>query len=158
LVRSGIRLEVDQRLRLDAEMELGAVSEKVEVSAQAAAVHAESSSLGAVVDTRHLTNVPLNTRNSIALVALIPGARPGRVFGDAFNSTANIVINGGRANTSEILSDGIAVTTGANNPFNAVPVNPPVEAVQEFKVQTNGLSAEYGRTGGGVLNFILKSG
>ncbi|MBI3681102.1 MAG: carboxypeptidase regulatory-like domain-containing protein [Acidobacteria bacterium] len=157
-VRTGIRLEVDQRLRVDFGLELGAVSEKVEVSAAAATVQAETSSLGSVVNNRHLLNVPLNSRNAVSLMALIPGARPNRGFGDAFNSTTNFIINGGRGNSSEILTDGIANTTGANNPFNALPVAPPVEAVQEFKVQTNSLSAEYGRTGGGVLNFILKSG
>jgi hypothetical protein len=158
VVRTGIRLEIDQRLRVDFELELGAVSEKVEVTAAALTVQAETSSLGSVVNNRHLLNVPLNSRNAVSLMALIPGARPNRGFGDAFNSTTNFIINGGRGNSSEILTDGIANTTGANNPFNALPVAPPVEAVQEFKVQTNSLSAEYGRTGGGVLNFILKSG
>jgi len=157
-VRTGVRLEVDLRLRADFRLELGAVSERVEVSAEAATVQAETSSLGSVVGNRHLLNVPLNTRNAVSLLALIPGARPNRGFGDAFNSTTNFIINGGRGNSSEILTDGIATTTGANNPFNALPVAPPVEAVQEFKVQTNNLSAEYGRTGGGVINFILKSG
>jgi len=158
LVRTGIRLEVEQRLHLDLELQLGAVTETVEVAAQATLVQSETSSLGSVIDNRHLINVPLNSRNAISLVALIPGARTGRAFGDAFNSTANVLINGGRGNSSEILTDGIANTASAANPINTVPVAPPVEAIQEFKVQTNSLSAEFGRTGGGVLNFIFKSG
>ena len=158
MVQTGVRLEIDQRLRVDFQLELGAVSEIVEVSAAAATVQAETSSLGSVVNNRQLLNVPLNSRNAISLMALIPGARPNRGFGDAFNTSMNFIINGGRGQSSEVLTDGIANTTGANNPFNAIPVSPPVEAIQEFKVQTNSLSAEYGRTGGGVLNFILKSG
>ncbi len=157
-VRTGVLLEIDQRMRVDFQLELGAVSEKVEVSAAAATVQAETSALGSVVNDRQILNVPLNSRNAISLMALIPGARPNRGFGDAFNTSMNFIINGGRGQSSEVLTDGIANTTGANNPFNAIPVSPPVEAIQEFKVQTNGLSAEYGRTGGGVLNFILKSG
>ncbi|MBM3738136.1 MAG: TonB-dependent receptor [Acidobacteria bacterium] len=157
-IRSGLRLEVDQRLRLDIQLELGAVSEKVEISADAARIEAETSSIGAIVDNRHVTNIPLNSRNAISLIAIIPGARPSRGFGNEFNSTAAFVINGGRGNSSEVLTDGISSTASAANPINTVPVAPPVEAIQEFKVQTNSLAAEYGRTGGGVLNFIYKSG
>src|SRR5207253_11511296 len=69
-----------------------------------------------------------------------------------------ILINGGRANTSEIFTDGTSATTPEANLTLTMGVLPQVDAVEEFKVQTNSLSAEFGRTGGGVLNFIFKSG
>jgi hypothetical protein len=158
LVRSGIRLEVDQRLRLDFVMEVGAVTEQVLVTAAAPLVDREKSSLGSVVANWQIVNVPLNGRNSVQLAALVPGVILGRGFSDENNSSASVFINGGRGNASEILVDGISAVTPANNPINVLPGSPPVDAIQEFKVQTNNLSAEFGRTGGGVLNFVFKSG
>ncbi|MGH8245687.1 MAG: carboxypeptidase regulatory-like domain-containing protein, partial [Gammaproteobacteria bacterium] len=157
-VRSEVAIEVDQRLRLDTELEVGAVTESVQVTGQAALVESEGSSLGAVVSNRHLLNMPLNIRNTVQLAGLVPGVVLGRGFGDAFNSAAAVLINGGRGNTSEILTDGVSNTTPAANPINTVSIFPPVDAIQEFKVHSNNLSAEFGRTGGGVLNFVFKSG
>ncbi len=111
--------------------------------------------MGQLVDNRSVSNLPLNSRNPFALALLVPGV-VGWV-GDNFNE-ARISVNGGRPGTNEILVDGIPSTPPLVNPIQGFTVLPSVDSVQEFKVQTNNFSAEYGRSGGGVINMIYKSG
>jgi hypothetical protein len=159
--RSGISLHVGQVARIDFVMEVGAVSEVVSVTADTPLLDSETSSLGSVIQNQQIVNMPLNNRNSVALAVLVPGVVPGPVFnntGTDVRIPTNLLINGGRANTSEIYTDGTSATTPEANLTLTMGVLPQVDAVEEFKVQTNNLSAEFGRTGGGVLNFIFKSG
>jgi hypothetical protein len=159
--RSGITLHVDQVVRIDFSMELGTLTETVQVEAAAPLVDSETSSLGSVIQNSQVVNMPLNNRNTVALAVLVPGIVPGPVFnntGTDVRIPTNILINGGRANTSEILTDGTSGTTPEANLTLTLGVLPEVDAVQEFKVQTNNLPAEFGRTGGGILNFVFKSG
>jgi hypothetical protein len=135
------------------------MTEQVSVTAEAPLVERERSSLGSVIGNRQLSNVPLNGRSVLQLSALAPGVLLSPAFeGNEFNTSSNILINGGRGQTSEFLTDGVSSVTSAAQNINVVPVSPPVDAVQEFKVQTNNLAAEFGRTGGGVINMIFKSG
>ena len=162
VTRSGVILQVGQVARVDFTLDLGAVSDSVVVSASAPLLEQETSALGQVVDQRSVENLPLNGRSSFRLVQLTPGilAAPAAngQFGDIpVNTTfdSNFSINGGRSQSNEVLIDGVPSTAGF---FNQITTIPSVESTREFRVQSNGLAAEYGRSGGGVLNVSTKSG
>ncbi|MFN7934261.1 MAG: carboxypeptidase regulatory-like domain-containing protein [Bryobacteraceae bacterium] len=153
--RTGISLQVNQSARLELQLELGAATETVSVNSTAPLLEANSSALGQVVANQSIVNLPLNQRNPFALVFLVPGV----VGSVGFNfNNANISINGGRPGSNEILADGIPSAPPLVNPIQGYSVFPSVDAVQEFKVQTNSYSAEFGRSGGGVINLVFKSG
>ncbi|MCL5744575.1 MAG: TonB-dependent receptor, partial [Acidobacteria bacterium] len=155
LERSGIVLQVNQAARLELSMEVGTASETVEVNAEAPLLDSVSSSLGHVVNNQNIVNLPLNQRNPFALIFLVPGV----VGSVGFNfNNANISVNGGRPGTNEILADGIPSSPPLVNPIQGYSVFPSVAAVQEFKVQTDNYSAEFGRSGGGIINLVFKSG
>ncbi len=153
--RSGIVLQVEQMARIEFRMEVGSATEVVTITGDAPLLETSSASVGQVVGNRSIVNLPLNQRNPYALVFLTPGA-VGKV-GSNYNDV-NISFNGGRPGTNEILVDGIASSPPLNNPIQGFTVFPSVDAVQEFKVQTNTYSAEFGRSGGGIVNLIYKSG
>lgn len=160
VTRSGIELHVNQTARVDVVLEVGAVAESVEVTGGVAALQAETSDLGHVVENRQVSELPLNGRNTIALAALATGVRPQGTFGNNpatgnYTGWGNFSANGGLANANEVLVDGLPVTTAA---IGGVAMMPAVDATQEFKVQTNNFSAEFDRTAGGVINLSLKSG
>ncbi|MCL5745243.1 MAG: Plug and carboxypeptidase regulatory-like domain-containing protein, partial [Acidobacteria bacterium] len=158
VTRTGITLNVDDVARVDLVLELGAISSSVEVTAAAAPIERETAAMGTVVDGAKIVNLPLNSRNSFSLALLVPGVVPGRGFGDLFNNAAGFRINGGRANTNEMLIDGITNVAPAANPIAVVAIMPSPDALQEFKVVTNSYSAEYGRSGGGIVNMVMRSG
>lgn len=158
LVRGGIELRINDRLRVDLELQIGAMTESVQVTAAAPLVESESGAVGAVIENRKIVNLPLNARNPFQLASLSPGVVPGSNFGDAFNTSANLIINGNRGNTSEIMIDGITNSVPAANPIVVVAMFPSPDALEEFKVQTNGYAAEFGRSGGGMINMVIKSG
>lgn len=153
--RSGIELQVNQAARIDIAMEIGALTETVEVTGQAPLLESTSAAVGQVIGNRSIVNLPLNQRNPYALVFLSPGVTGG--VGFQFNE-ANISVNGGRPGSNEILADGIPSSPPLVNPIQGYTVFPSVDAVQEFKVQTNSYAAEFGRSGGGIINLIYKSG
>lgn len=165
-VQTPIVVEIESGLRVDIPLEVGATTQTVEVSAEAALLQPETSSLGQVVETRTVTELPLNGRNPLALVALTAGVVPQGSPSAGNSSTGNPVganpfaagdfqIGGGQAGQSEILIDGVP-TNGAY--LNVVTVIPTQDAIEEFKVQTNNLGPEYGRFAGGVINLSTKSG
>ncbi len=159
LVQSSVILQVEQVARLDYTLEPGAVTETVNVAAaSAAALETETSSLGKVVDQQRIQNLPLLGRNPYSLVALVPGARPSAGLNDLpvdQISQSFVSINGARGNQNEYLLDGAPNTAAAQNQP-VVFANP--DAVQEFKVETNNYSAQYGRAGGGIFNIVTRSG
>lgn len=151
-VREGIVLQIDQRVRADFQIELGSTTEVVEVTEALPVLQTETGSLGQVVDNRKIVNLPLNGRGAFSLIALVPGVTEGTGSG---TRGASARINGGRNRLNEIQLDGItAVNVSGGN----VAYTPMVDALQEFKVLTNSFSAEYGRTGGGVILAAIKSG
>ncbi len=154
-VRTGITLEVNQALRLDFTLKLGATTETVEVTGAPPLIESATSAMGQVINTRSIVNLPLNQRNPYSLVFLAPGVEGDVSF--TYNS-ANISINGGRPGSTDILVDGIPSSPALANPIEGFAVFPSVDAVQEFKVQTNTYSAEFGRSGSGIINMIYKSG
>jgi len=157
--RTGLTLQVAQVAEINVSMELGAVTETVEVSAEAPLLQTASSSLGEVVNSITTDNLPLNGRNVIRLVMLTPGINPMRQARTSTNGMSigavNFSANGGRNVSNMIMVDGSPQEVmGYKQPAYI----PTPDAVQEFKVQTNNLSAQYGRTGGAVVNIVQKSG
>ncbi|MGA7412810.1 MAG: carboxypeptidase regulatory-like domain-containing protein [Bryobacteraceae bacterium] len=166
LVREPIIVEVEAGLRIDLALEVGELSQTVEVTAQTVQLQPENTSLGQVIGSRTTTELPLNGRNPLALVALTAGVVPQGQPSAGNSSTGNPVganpfaagdfqIGGGMAGQSQILIDGVP-TNGAY--LNVVTLIPTQDAVQEFKVQTNNLGPEFGRFAGGVINLSIKSG
>jgi hypothetical protein len=147
-VQRGITLRVEDRLRVDVRMKVGQLSESVEVTAEAQLIQTENNTLGKVVDERTMKQLPLRGRNAFELVLLTPGAQQ---RGDDEQPR----LSGGRARTGEFVLDGGSITTPRRGQLFT---QPNLDAIQEFKVQTSGLSAEFGRTVGGVVNATLKSG
>ena len=145
--RGGLTLQVDQRLRIDVVLSVGDTKETIVVEARAPLLESEQSALGQVVNLQQVRDLPLQGlgRSPLSLVSLIPG-----VFNQSGAAFASI--GGGRAAASSILLDGIGN-------HNTQPIHvPSVDAVQEFKVHTHAFSAEYGRTGGGIVSLSIKSG
>ncbi len=154
-------LEVDQKARVDFTLQIGQLSETVEVQAGAPLVRSETAELGEVINQRSVEELPLNGRNFAQLVYLVPGVtsgQPGENLSGAstFNPRAASDFNalGSQANANAWLVDGIVDNEYT---FNTVMVQPSVESVQEFKVLTGTYSAEFGR-GAGVVTTQTRSG
>ena len=160
--RAEVSLQVDQVVRIDQELEVGSLNQEVVVTASEPLLDTETSAIGQVIDSAKIQSIPLNGRSSFRLVQLTPGliASPAAngQFGDIpvnTNQDSTFSINGGRQMSNEILIDGVPSTTGQ---FNSITTIPTIEATREFKVQSNNLSAEWGRFGGGVVNVSTRSG
>src|SRR5215813_2020577 len=159
-VQEPIPIQVQQFITLDTRLEVGQSTQTVEVTGQVALLDAQTSSLSQVVENRQVTELPLNGRNTLALVALTPGIRTQGEFTQhvatrSYAGWGNFSSNGGVADANEVLVDGAAVTMFL---VNAPSLIPPVDATQEFRVQTNNYSAEFGRSSGAVVNIGVKSG
>jgi outer membrane receptor protein involved in Fe transport len=156
--QSGVTLTVQQIARLDIVMQLGTLTEAIEVKAQITLLDSESATVGQVIGNKQVTELPLLGRNTYALAMLVPGVRNSQGVNNLVIdqiSTVAYSINGQRANSNEFLLDG-APNTAASQNQPVVNANP--DMVQEFKVETNSFSAEYGRAAGGVFNVVTKSG
>lgn len=158
--RDPIIVQVDQSPRANATMEVGEVSQQVVVTSAAPIMQTESASLGQVVSGKAVTNIPLNGRNVLALVSLVPGVVPqgssaGNLTGQNVFAAGNYQIGGGNGNQSSVLVDGSPVNTSYGNTVELVPDQ---DVIQEFKVQTNNNTAEFGMYTGGVINMSTKSG
>lgn len=153
--REGVTLAVEQVARLDFQMEIGETRETVRVEATEVILDAATSTIGTVVENRKITEIPLNGRNPLDLVALSPGIRIQGGFGGKNGSLNNFSSNGGLANANSVQVEGLALDFAQ---MNAPSFVPPVDATQEFRVQTNTFSAEFGRTSGAVVSMTIKSG
>ena len=158
--REGIVLTVDQVARIDFMLEVGALAESVEVVGAAPLVESSSATVGKVIENRRVAELPLSGRNALALVMLAPGVRsPVGPTNSGFISRgthlSSISINGGPVGLNNFLLDGGSNNQGYNADLN---INPTVDSIEEFKVQTNTVSSEYGFTAGGIINVVTKSG
>lgn len=160
-IQTGVTVSVNQTTRVDATLQVGQVTQSVEVSAAPPLVQSESSSLGTVETQQRIVDLPLNGRNFIALAYLGPGANTGapgsNVSGGVFEDVrANeaLSVNGLTVSQNNYLLDGVD-----NNEWGlgGVVALPPPDAIQEFRTEENGMSAEFGR-GGAAVNIVLKSG
>ena len=143
-----IRVSTGQTVRLDFELAVGDVREQVTVTGETPLLREESASLGAVVEHEQVVQLPLNGRTFITLATLAPGVAlpPG---------TQLPRINGGRPRTNEYLFDGISVLQPEPGQVAYFPI---IDAIQEFKIESNSPPAEFGRFNGGVINLTTRSG
>jgi hypothetical protein len=156
VVRSGLRLQVEQVARIDFALDLGQVAEAVEVSGEAPLVESETSSLGQVINNKSIVEMPLNGRNAWHLVQLAPAT----VFVGGIGDAAEIPVAsmaGGRAFSQMLWVDGTTANKSGLSRSMAE-LGPMVDSVEEFKVITNNYAAEYGRSVGGVFTAVTKSG
>ena len=151
-------VRVNEDVRLDVGMKVGAVSEMVTVSGMASTVDTTSGTLRTVVDQERIENLPLNGRNATQLMTLVAGILPDRsdlTSGTTYPGTQPVSSSGARGNTTNYVLDGGSNNDHYTNGPNPMP-NP--DALQEFSVQTNSFSAEYGRTVGAVVNAVTRAG
>jgi outer membrane receptor protein involved in Fe transport len=154
------KLLINQALRIDVKMEVGAENQTIEVGAEAAPVETVNPTLGQSITGRALTNMPLNGRDMLDLALLQPGVTEsnddnGAAGGGPTGTNANYSIAGGRTDSVTYLLDG-----GLNNDLldNSHLLDPNPDAVAEFRLLTSDYTAEYGRNGGGVISIVTKSG
>jgi outer membrane receptor protein involved in Fe transport len=153
-VSEPFRLEADQNRELTVQLEVGATTETVTVTGAVSQVDTVSATIREVVDEKRIAELPLNGRNPLQLVLLVPGAvtAPGD---SSLNRNDAIAVNGGRGTATNYMLDG-----GDNNDpqQNVGAIVPNPDALEEFSVLTNNFSAEYGRNSGAVVNAVTKSG
>ena len=158
-VSSGIQLRVDDRAQVDFRLEVGDIAESIEVTSRAVMVESSNATVGKVIENQRMTSLPLNGRSALSLVVLTPSVRTSAEtpsgFGDRGVLVSGFSVNGGPVGRNYIAIDG---ASNINNRSADVNVNPAVDAVEEFKVQSGTMSAEYGYTLGGVVNMVTKSG
>lgn len=148
LRRDGIQLCVGDRIALDLGLELGEMTESIEVTADAPLIQSSRGTVSFVAEQRKVTTLPLDGRNFIPLLALSPGVNlpPGSTLPR---------FNGSRPRTSEYIYDGVSVLQPEPGQVAFFPI---IDAIEEFRVETNSYSAEYGRSNGGVIMVNQKSG
>ena len=157
LVRSGVRLTVNENIRVDGTLTLGSVETQVNVDEAAPLVDTVSPTLSGLVDDRRVVDLPLNGRNVIALARILPGilnVEAPQQLGDA-RGGPEMSVNGGRANMNLFTFNGGYF----NNPSRNTGMNyPPPDAVQEVRILTHNFAPEYGRNPGSQVNVVSKSG
>ncbi len=158
--RDQIVVQVDVAARVDASMQVGQLDQQIEVKAESPILNTENASIGQVVQSRTVQEMPLNGRNVLNLVALAPGVVPQggsmtNLTGQNVFSAGNYQLGGGSGNQSSTLVDGVPVNI---NYGNLVALVPDQDSIEEFRVQTNNNTAEYGMFTGGVINMTTRSG
>ena len=151
--RSDITLQVDQNARIDVALEVGQATETVEIMGQAPLIESTNAALGAVVDTQKILALPLNGRNFLQLARLVPGVTTGTEGGDP--GADGFSANGLRADQNAYQIDG---TSNSDPVRNVITFKPSIDSLQEFKIQTNNYSAEFGKGAGAQVNVVTKSG
>ena len=172
LIRDGINIVVDQRAKVDLRMEVGELTQQVQVQADAPLLETSNATPGQYISKDLIGNLPLLNRIPLSLVNIAPGVIPQASFGpiSVFDSTSrpsvygisNFSINGSRGVTNEIIVDGLSVNVpeGGNSGAgtDGPAIYPTTEATEELKILNNTFSSEYGKSGGGVVVMALKSG
>lgn len=154
-----VDLDVQQRIAVPVVLQVGNISESVVVSSASPLLETETSELGQVVDAQRVANLPLNGRNFAQLALLTAGTAPSEP-GARDEQSYGFSAGGARSLQNNFLLDGIdnnSNLTDLLNETNYV-IQPPVDALQEFKVETNAYSAEFGRGNGAIVNAVIKSG
>jgi outer membrane receptor protein involved in Fe transport len=158
-VQRGVSVSLNQIVTLNSVLQIGATKETVEVTSEAPLIDTSSTQLGAVMDSRQVANLPLNTRDTYQLLQLQPGVMStvgssnSLVYGS--DSPGAVSVNGGRGRSNNFSVNG----GDANDLFANLPtVQPSPDSIDEFRVLTNTFDAEYGRNSGSVVNVVTKSG
>ncbi len=161
--RKAIRVQVADRLTLNFTLEVGNLAETVVVTSEVPLLRTEDAQIGQVIDSTMIQNLPQINRNPLDLMRLsgnVGGSGKALVQGEPVgqdDTTKDTTINGGRTAGAEYLVDGTSIMTGKAHAASGTAI-PTMETVAEFKVITNGISAEYGRASGGVVEVATKSG
>ena len=149
---SGITLSIGDTRQLDITLEIGAVTEVIEVEAAAPLLQTTEASAGTVIENRQIVDLPLNGRDYLQLALISAGVAPSRgqgvSIGGQRGSEVGFMMDGMDNNNQSIASQGRQKEV----------VKPNVDAISEFKVITNGFSAEYGRSSAGIISLAIKSG
>jgi hypothetical protein len=159
-LRENLVLSVGDTVQADVLLEIGAVSEQLVVTDETPLLETAKADRGTLVDQRSVAELPLNGRNPFMLAKIVAGVNfnGSAIYQRPFDNgaIAQWTINGGLYESNEFLLDGAPnnAQAGTNN----IAYVPPVDAVQEFKIQTNSYDAQYGHTSGGIVNVSLKSG
>lgn len=158
-VSEPVNLDVQERAAVNVKLEVGRSTEQVVVTGTAPLLNTETGELGQVVDSREAQNLPLNGRNFAQLALLTPGTSPSEP-GARDENSFGFSSNGARSLQNNFLLDGVDNNSNLPDLLNETNyvIQPPVEALQEFKVQTNAYSAEFGRGNGAIINAAIKSG
>ena len=155
---SGVKLSAAAKLSVDIELAVGAVTESVQVTGQAALVTSETATVGRTVETHQIENLTMNGRNPIYLALLKPGVSGGSIgtFDPDSVSNGGFSINGARADEYVVMVDG-AVATRTRSSGSMLGAQD-IDTVQEVQILTANFNAEYGRSSGGQIRFVTKSG
>ena len=163
--RQPVTVQVNTAARIDAKLQVGEATETVEVTSSAALLQTESGTLGDEVSSKQVQEMPLNGRNTMNLMNLVPGVVPqgNTGTGVAMNqgtgtgsvAWGNYQMGGGMPSQASIFIDGSPTMIMQKNTAALVPT---ADTIQEFQVQTSGVSAEFGRFGGGIVSMTTKSG
>jgi len=158
-VSEAVDLDVQQRIAVNISLEIGRQTEQVLVTGTAPLLETETSELGQVVDRKRVSNLPLNGRNFAQLALLSTGTAPSEP-GARDEGGYGFSANGARSLQNNFLLDGVDNNSNLPDLLNETNfvIQPPVESLQEFKVQTNAYSAEFGRGNGAIVNAVIKSG
>ena len=158
--REGLLLQVGQAATVNISLEVGAVTETVTVTAATPLLETAKADRGGVVDSDRVREIPLNARNPFMLSMMVAGVQynGNAIYQRPFDNgaIAEWTINGSTSRSNEFLLDGVPnnAQAGGNN----IALVPPVDAVEEFKIQTNSYDSQFGHTGGGIVNVSLRSG
>ena len=144
----GLTLNINQNLQHDMILEVGGVNDTVMVSADTRILDTVSGSIGHIVTNKQIDELPLNGRNVFDLVSLTPGS---------MNIGDDVSIGGGRTNSALAMLDGVTNSRGGIGD-QSIEMNPPVDTMQEFRVEVNAFSAQYGRSNAGIVNATTKGG
>src|SRR5205809_4028114 len=159
-----VDLKVNDQLHVDVTLDVGSVTEKVEVSANAVQVQTENTQLGDVIESKKMLSLPLNGRSYLDLLGLQAGVVPvtsgsiqqdRSVSGGYSPNAGNLSVNGQRETANAFLVNGGDVSEGRNLGAGLIPN---LDSVEEFRLMTNSFDAEYGKFSGAVMNTITKSG
>jgi outer membrane receptor protein involved in Fe transport len=158
-VAGPIPVNVQDRLAVDVTLQVGTINETMTVSTTGAQLETETSELGQVVGSRTATTLPLNGRNFAQLAQLAVGVAPSEP-GSRTETSFGFSSNGARALQNNFLLDGIDNNANLGDVLNgsAYVIQPSVDAIGEFKVETNSYSSEFGRGNGAIMNAVIKSG
>jgi hypothetical protein len=159
-IQENVVLQVAQEVRLNIGLSIGAANEEITVSVGVTLANTENPELGEVIENKRIVDLPLNGRQFLQLAELTPGISRGPTggFRGGLNGSLtgpNITVNGARDTDNYYTIDGVSAN---DRFFNTLTVSPSVEAIQEFKVQSNLYSAESGVTAGAQINIAIKSG
>ena len=160
IVRPHVNVNVGENVVADFSLKPGNVTTTVEVTTSVPVLQTQDASVGQVVDSRSVNDLPLNGRNFTFLAQLAAGVNTPQADTRGNAATGAFAANGSRPAQNNYLLDGIDNNSDSVDFLNGTNfvVLPPVDAIEEFKVQTSGFSAEYGRSGAAVLNATIKSG